>query len=35
LLPGFGPLKAQRLHDLIQLPFVAKKSKETEDDKTV
>lgn len=35
LLPGFGPLKAQRLHNLIQQPFVAKKSKETGDDKTL
>ncbi|XP_058957873.2 DNA excision repair protein ERCC-1 [Pocillopora verrucosa] len=30
LLPGFGPLKAQRLHDLIQQPFVAKKAKSSE-----
>jgi len=25
LLPGFGPLKAQRLHDLLQQPFVAER----------
>lgn len=30
LLPGFGPLKAQRLHDLLQQPFVGKKDKSRE-----
>jgi len=33
LLPGFGPLKAQRLHDLIQQPFITKRSKDQGEEK--